>query len=127
MVTGWLPINQILNLPNLDNFDSVDPVYKPIVNAVGSYPTDGDPVIHSDTFRSTFGVDGTGVKVGVMSTSINEVGGGVAASQATGDLPANVQILEDELDGQGTDEGRAMSEIVHHIAPAPSDCFPQRN
>ena len=123
MVTGWLPINQILNLPNLDNFDSVDPVYKPIVNAVGSYPTDGDPVIHSDTFRSTFGVDGTGVKVGVMSTSINEVGGGVAASQATGDLPANVQILEDELDGQGTDEGRAMSEIVHHIAPGASIAF----
>jgi hypothetical protein len=105
-----------LNLPNLANFDSVDPVYKPKAS-VGSYPTDADPVIHSDTFRSTFGVDGTGVKVGVISDSINEVGGGIAASVATGDLPPNVQVLEDELDGQGADEGRAMSEIIHHIAP----------
>ncbi len=128
IVTGWLPVNQILNLPNVAHFASIDPVFKPEVSTpavpnVGSYPTDADPVIHSDTFRTNNNVDGTGVKVGVISTSINQVGGGIAASQATGDLPPNVQVLEDELDGMGTDEGRAMSEIVHHVAPGASLAF----
>ena len=122
MVTGWLPINQIVNLPNLANFDSVTPVYKPQTN-IGSYPTDDDPVIHSDTFRIANNVDGTGVKVGVLSDSVNEFGGGLAQSVATGDLPANVQVLQDDLAGNGTDEGRAMLEIVHHIAPGASLAF----
>ena len=122
MATGWLPVNQILNLPNLANYDSVTPVYKPELH-VGSYATDGDPVIHSDTFRSTFGVDGTGVKVGVISDSANEVGGGLAASIASGDVSPTTQILADDPSGPGTDEGRAMLEIVHHIAPGASEVF----
>ncbi len=122
MVTGWLPVNQILNLPNLANYDSVTPVYKPEAN-VGSYPTDADPVIHSDTFRTAEGVDGTGVKVGVISTSVNQVDGGLAQSEATGDVAPNVQVLEDDLAGGGSDEGRAMLEIVHHIAPGASEAF----
>ena len=126
MVTGWLPINQILNLPKIANFDSVTPVYKPMEN-VGSYPTDADPVIHSDTFRTANNVDGTGVKVGVISDSANEVGGGLAASEASGDVAPNVQLLADDPSGMGTDEGRAMLEIVHHIAPGASEAFNTAN
>jgi subtilisin family serine protease len=128
-VTGWLPVNQILNLPNLANFDSVTPVYKPIEN-VGSYPTDADPVIHSDTFRAANNVDGTGVKVGVISDSANEVGGGLAASEASGDVAPNVQLLADNPlanDPNPTDEGRAMLEIVHHIAPGAAEAFNTAN
>jgi hypothetical protein len=83
---------------------------------VGAVTTQGDAVMRTDILRSANHVDGSGVKVGVLSTSANEVGGGLAASQATGDLPA-VQVLQDELDNMGTDEGRAMLEIVHDIAP----------
>ncbi len=126
MVTGFLPVNQILNLPNIADFDSVTPVYKPELN-VGSYPTDGDPVIHSDTFRTANNVDGTGVKVGVMSDSANEVGGGLAASEASGDVAPNVQLLADDPLPGPTDEGRAMLEIVHHIAPGASEAFNTAN
>ena len=126
MVTGFLPVNQILNLPNIADFDSVTPVYKPILN-VGSYPTDGDPVIHSDTFRAANSVDGTGVKVGVISDSANEVGGGLAASEASGDVAPNVQVLADDPLPNPTDEGRAMLEIVHHIAPGASEAFNTAN
>jgi subtilisin family serine protease len=129
MVTGWLPINQILNLPNIANFDTVTPVFKPFEN-VGSYPTDADPIIHSDTFRAANNVDGTGVKVGVISDSANEVGGGLAASAATGDVAPNVQVVADNPlanDPNPTDEGRAMLEIVHHIAPGASEAFNTAN
>ena len=51
-----------------------------------------------------------------MSDSINRVGAGVAGSQATGDLPANVQVLADGPPGS-SDEGRAMAEIVYDTAP----------
>ena len=41
---------------------------------------------------------------------------GVAGSQATGDLPPTVQILDDSV-ASGTDEGRAMAEIVYDTSP----------
>ena len=62
---------------------------------------------------------GSGVAVGVMSDSINRVGQGVAGSKASGDLPANVQVVADGAAGS-TDEGRAMAEIIYDLAPGMS-------
>ena len=62
-----------------------------------------------------FGPTGLGISVGVISDSINQSHGGIAASQATGDLPASVVALSDKPGG--TDEGRAMAEIVYDEAP----------
>ncbi len=62
-------------------------------------------------------MDGTGITVGVISDSFNTSGNGSAAADvASGDLPAaGVDVLADEPDG--TDEGRAMAQIVHDVAP----------
>lgn len=70
----------------------------------------------ADVGGRLFGVDGTGVTVGVISDSANQVAGGIAASQATGNLPlgAQTQVL---IDNPGSDEGRAMMELIHDIAP----------
>lgn len=71
-----------------------------------------------DAVRRVFpGVDGTGVKVGVISDTINQAGAGLLASQATGDLPPSdrIQVVADGP--AGTDEGRAMMEHVYDIAP----------
>ena len=73
--------------------------------------------------ESGLNVNGTGIKVGVLSDSFNDLGG-AAADEANGALPSasKVQVLED-LGSGGTDEGRAMMQIVHDIAPGASLAF----
>ena len=68
-------------------------------------------------------VNGSGVKIGVLSDSFNNLGG-AAADEANGALPAaaNIQILKD-LPSGGTDEGRAMMQIIHDVAPGASLAF----
>ena len=77
----------------------------------GSRTTQGDVAHRANTARTTHGVDGTGIGIGVLSDGV----GSLAARQATGDLPARVTVLPGQL-GEG-DEGTAMLEIVHDLAP----------
>jgi hypothetical protein len=137
MVTGFLPINKILSLNSEPDFSAAVPVERPQTH-VGSVTSEGDSIMKADTFRASQGVDGTGIKVGALSDSVNEVTDaktgltGLAASVATGDLPPNVQVLQDDPYGGydyytnpygGHDEGRAMLEIVHDVAPGSSLAF----
>ena len=46
--------------------------------------------------------------VGIISDSIDKVGGGIEDSQATGDLPATVDVLLDGLGGMLREQARAM-------------------
>jgi hypothetical protein len=66
-------------------------------------------------------VTGAGIKIGVLSDSFDNLGG-AAADVADGALPAGVTVLEDLASG-GTDEGRAIMQIVHDIAPGASLYF----
>ena len=77
----------------------------------GSRTTQGDVAHRANTARTTHGVDGTGIGIGVLSDGV----GSLAARQATGDLPARVTVLPGQ-EGEG-DEGTAMLEIVHDLAP----------
>jgi hypothetical protein len=61
------------------------------------------------------GFNGTGVKVGVLSDSASAAR--VAALIASGDLPSNTIVLPGQDGAPGTDEGTAMMEIVHDVAP----------
>ncbi len=77
--------------------------------------------LRADTAQSEFGVTGAGIKIGILSDSFNVLGG-MAEDIADGNLPANVQILREGPAGSH-DEGRAMAEIVHSIAPGASIVF----
>ncbi|MFT7835017.1 S8 family serine peptidase [Saccharothrix sp. BKS2] len=72
---------------------------------------EGDRAHAADTARDEFRVTGTGVKLCALSDGIDSL----AASQASGELPANVEVLPGQ-EGSG-DEGTAMLEILHDIAP----------
>lgn len=88
-----------------------------VTAAASAPPVDdnSDQAVNGDLARSQFGVTGAGIKVGILSDSF-DVLGGAAADVAAGDLPADVQVLEEGPAGSH-DEGRAMAELVHQIAP----------
>jgi len=77
---------------------------------IGSKTSEGDVAHRADQARATFGINGSGVKIGVLSDGVTNL----AASQALGDL-GTVTVLPGQT-GSG-DEGTAMLEIVHDLAP----------
>jgi len=70
---------------------------------------------------SRFGVSGKGIKIGILSDSFNRLGG-YGHDFADGDLPGGVRVLEEGAAG-GSDEGRAMAELMHQVAPGASFMF----
>ena len=72
--------------------------------------SEGDRTHAADRARDLYGFAGEGFKVCALSDGVDEL----AYSQATGELPA-VEVLAGEA-GAG-DEGTAMLEIVHDLAP----------
>lgn len=83
----------------------------------GSVTSQGDTTHQANLARSTIGPDGTGIKIGVLSDGVVSL----AASQASGDL-GPVTVLPGQT-GSSTgaagsgDEGTAMLEVIHDVAP----------
>ena len=147
-VGGWLPLDQ-LEIATARNEVLSLRASMSRASAVGPVSTQGDYAQRSDVIRSTYtSVTGTGVTVGALSDSFDcyaiygAAGSGVpvsgnegyasngftadyATDQATGALPAGVNVVEEAdcldygapQDPPFGDEGRAMLQIVHAIAP----------
>jgi hypothetical protein len=81
---------------------------------VGPNLSEGVALHRADDVQAR-GIDGTGVTVGVISDGVSNI----AASQALGDLPAGVNVINA---GSG-DEGTAMLEIVQDMAPGAGLAF----
>jgi hypothetical protein len=108
-------VNRVARVRNLLTAALQDPYEtavsgNPPPTGVGSQSTEGDVTHRAATARGTFHTDGTGIKIGVLSDGVTNL----AASQALGDL-GPVAILPGQA-GSG-DEGTAMLEIVHDMAP----------
>lgn len=128
VTSGYFPPAKLQQLNLNPRIQYVRPLYPPIAN-IGQVTSQGDSTMRSNNVRSRFGVDGTGVKVGVISDSYNSKGGaqndvdqgdlpGLKSSTA---LPPNanaepVAAANPDLIA-GSDEGRAMLQIVHDVAP----------
>jgi hypothetical protein len=83
---------------------------KPAARAVASnIDSEGDVTHQANLARSTFGVDGTGIKVGVLSDSVNYL-----TNSQVGGL---VTVLAGQSGGTATGEGTAMLELVNDLAP----------
>ncbi|MBO0799139.1 MAG: neuroendocrine convertase 1, partial [Blastocatellia bacterium] len=78
----------------------------------GSVVSEGDTAMGALAARNYFGVNGAGVKVGVLSTGVANL----AESIASGDLPPDVSVLPGQ-EGIDDGEGTAMMEIIHDLAP----------
>ncbi|HVF55668.1 MAG TPA: Calx-beta domain-containing protein [Pyrinomonadaceae bacterium] len=79
----------------------------------GSVNSEGDRTHEADRARGAFNVNGSGIKIGVMSDGVR----GIAEAQGRGDLPPDVIILPGQAGPAEGAEGTAMLEIVHDLAP----------
>ena len=126
-IEGQLPVEQLA--PGAAGLSAlagrgllgVLPVFAPVSNS-GKIQNQADFLLEAARVRGVKanGYDGTGLRIGVMSDSYNALNG-AAAGVASGDLPATVQVLQDPK--TGTDEGRAMIELIHDIAPGAGKAF----
>lgn len=126
IITGKYPISKLKKLDSLPNLiDYCRPLFPPLSNA-GIITSQGDKSLRSDFVRAGYEVDGENVKVGVISDSYNTTPVDKAAADIlNGDLPGigntnnpnPVEIVKEYPFGTRSDEGRAMLQIVHDIAP----------
>ncbi len=108
----------------------------------GSVISEGVGQLGVDEAREAFPLRGKGLTVGVLSDSFNvatkAVPGGPIATHAAQDILSNdlpgpastcsdqqlpVRVLEEGPPGESADEGRAMLQIVHDLAPHASLAF----
>jgi subtilisin family serine protease len=132
-VSGRVPIAALGDIASTSGLRFVKPVLA--ATRVGLTTTQGDHAMRSDLARAQFGVDGTAVRVGVLSDSFDCAPGPFASGQnftragqdaVNGDLPLGVRVLSDlhtVPDSECTDEGRAMMQVVHDVAPGASLSF----
>jgi len=154
-VGGWLPVSQLGAATARAEVHSIRAAMAR--TRTGAVTSQGDYVQHSAALRSSNLLTGAGVTVGVLSDSFdcyavyaanNVPASGLtgyasngflataATDVSTGDLPSNVNVLEEAEAGNGgclnygaptqlpfTDEGRAMLQIVHDVAPGASLAF----
>lgn len=88
---------------------------------VGLTTSQGVEAMKADIARKLYGVDGSGVIVGVISDSFNYLGG-AESDVASGDLPSGIKVLQDFPDGF-SDEGRAIMQLVYDVAPGANFAF----
>jgi subtilisin family serine protease len=101
---------------------------------VGKVTTQGDAIVRSHLARQIFNVDGSGIKIGIISDSFNALNG-ATTDIANGDLPGvgnpngfdrKVKVLQDlstSIKPSVIDEGRAVAQIVHDVAPGAEILF----
>ena len=132
-VSGRVPVAALADIGRMQGLHFLRPSMA--MTRAGLVTTQGDRSMRTDTVRQRFGVNGRGVRVGVMSDSYDCAPGAFAEGApftraaediANNDLPRNVTILKDlsaTPSDDCTDEGRAMMQLIHDVAPGASLAF----
>ncbi len=129
MVSGRFPVDRVGELENMLSLNSAQ--VSLAAPSRGLVTSQGDEAQGSDRARSEEEVRGRGVTVGVLSNSYDCLDG-AATDIATGDLPreSRIEIVQEQsvcpnpaFAPPSTDEGRAMMQIVHDVAPGANLAF----
>jgi uncharacterized repeat protein (TIGR01451 family) len=110
IVVAWIPNDKVGEAAELAWVLAVRPVESNGPDA-GTFLSEG-VILHNADDAQAIGIDGTGVTIGAISDGVTNL----AASQALGDLPATVTI-PGACPASAGDEGTAMLEIIHDMAP----------
>jgi subtilisin family serine protease len=117
LVDGWVEAAALQTLAELPSITMIRPVAPPVGNA-GAVVTAGDAALGADQVRAA-GFTGAGVAVAVISDGVDSL----ATSQGAGELPAVTLPADPRCAVPGGDEGTAMLEIVHDVAPGAALLF----
>jgi len=149
-VGGWLPVDQLNAAAALTEVHAIRAAM--MRTRTGAVTSQGDYAQNSDLVRSANSLSGAGITVGVLSDSYdcypvyaangvnanglngyanNGFNTTAAGDMATGDLPASVNVLEEAtcmdygapIQLPFGDEGRAIMQIVHDVAPGAGLAF----
>lgn len=108
-IRAFLPLEGIGELIERADVKHIRTANRPVANKINT--SQGDVAHRANLARQQLAATGSGVKVGVLSTAVDQL----AALQASGDLPG-VTVLPGQA-GSGDSEGTAMLEIVTDLAP----------
>ena len=108
-IRAQLPLSSVARLAALAAVQSIRPADEAVTRKDNT--SEGDVAHRAKSARTTHGVTGTGIGIGVISDGVRSL----ANRQASGDLPPRVTVLPGQA-GAG-DEGTALLEIVHDLAP----------
>ena len=108
-IRAQLPLRAMEMLAALDAIRTIRPADEAVTRKDNT--SAGDVAHRAKPARTDHGVDGTGIGIGVISDGVETL----ADRQASGDVPARVTVLPGQ-EGSG-DEGTALLEIVHDLAP----------
>lgn len=123
LVSAFVPLQAIDSLSRLTSLAWAEAAHAPVTNA-GLVQSQGDAAMASDAARA-LGVDGTGIKVGIISDSFNRKGG-YATDLANGEFPTPVTTIIELPPLPGivpVDEGRALAQIIADVAPGAQSYF----
>ena len=130
LIAAYLPVGQIRQSASMPGIKALLLESAPHLR-VGAVTSQGVAALNvNDVFNA--GYNGKGITVGIFSDSYNTSGSSDTALDdvLSGDLPNTTAIPHEEglkfardANFVGSDEGRAMAQIVHDMAPGASLCF----
>jgi hypothetical protein len=121
-IRASLPLGAVDTVAAVNDVRSIQSAADRVTNA-GALTSQGY-ISHQANLAVNSGVNGAGVTVGVLSDSCTAPR--LAALITSGDLPPTASVLPGQ-GSTGTDEGCAMMEIVHDIAPGANIIFATAN
>jgi parallel beta-helix repeat protein len=109
IAVAWVSSGSLEILASLPEVKNIQTVVPPLLRQEDGI-TKGDSVLRTESLRELYDVNGTGIKIGVLSDGVDNL----AQVQTSGALPSDIHVLSNKIGGK---EGTAMLEIIYSGAP----------
>jgi subtilisin family serine protease len=121
-IRAYIPVDKIPEVAADPSVVTIVQAHEGTTNVIGI--DDEGRIAHSaDEARKAFHVNGSGIKIGILSDSIDDNANSLKKAFASGALNKKLLNILAGQAGEGNGEGLAMAEIIHSIVPGASIYF----